>query len=602
MAALKPTDINGLLRRAAVILLIAPFPAYCASTLQITEITFDKARYAPGEIARLDISIDNRAEAERSGLVTVTLEDRGRVVTSKEVRVRIRSKAWQTVNVAFRAPRPDFQGYRVEVHLRDLQGRQLAEACSALDVSSNWSRFPRYGYVSHFGEDVPVAQWMTQLNRYHINGLQFYDVLYEHHLPLKPGNPSEWSDVANRVIHRNIVDALLESAKRHNMTSMVYNASYAAFADAFTDGSGVQLQWAAWPDAMSPRTADNVKSFPLPKGWATSRLLYMNQQSGAWRKYLFARMAELFQVFPYDGWQIDTYGDAGAWDWNGKPIDYTAGFPGFANAARDALQRKVVLNTVSGAGAVAMAGSDADFVYSELWPEDHATYGSISTFADEIHEAHPGRAIVFAAYLHSALAAKLREHGSRTVFNAPGVLLADAVIFSSGAAHIELGDGDRMLSRPYFPDDTAITISYELRRQLLSYYDFQVAYENYLRGDVVRDDFPVRLDGVRQTETAQPGAVWVIKRKNARCSMLHLINFSGMKSDQWQDDEANYSVPPALHDIGVHVELAGALTAGWVSPDVDGGQWHPMTLRRASKESWDITIPVLHYWTMIIIC
>jgi dextranase len=49
------------------------------------------------------------------------------------------------------------------------------------------------------------------------------------------------------------------------------------------------------------------------------------------------------------------------------------------------------------------------------------------------------------------------------------VLLADAVMFAAGASHIELGDGDRMLSNPYFPADTAITQTDELRHKLRSY-------------------------------------------------------------------------------------------------------------------------------------
>jgi dextranase len=584
-------------------LLLVSLPVYCAGTLQITKLDSDKARYAPGEIAHFDIRIDNRAsEAQHYGRLIITLQDCGRAVMSKAVSVHIGPKTEETVTVALRPPTEDFRGYRVEARLIDDQGHEMAEGASALDVSSDWSRFPRYGYLSHFGDDVPVAQWIGELNRYHINGLQFYDVQYKHHLPLKPGNPTEWPDVANRTIHRNTVYAFLEAAKLRNMTSMVYNASYAAFADAFSDGSGVQLQWAAWPDPAGPRTADTVKSFPLPVGWATPRLLYMNQQSAAWQKYLFARMAELLRAFPYDGWQIDTYGDAGAWDWNGTAIDYTSGFPAFANTAHKALHKRVVLNTVSGRGAVATAASHTDFVYSELWPEDHATYASISTFADEIHAARPDRAIVFAAYLHSGLAVRPAEHGGSTVFNVPGVLLADAVIFASGAAHIELGDGGRMLSRPYFPDDSVIAVSKELQRKLVDYYDFQVAYENYLRGGVVRDPFPVRLEGVRQTEIGNAGAVWTIERKNANCSMVHLINFSGLRSNEWQDAAANYAVPPVLHDIHLHVTLPDSQTAGWISPDVDSGRWHELKLRTTFEGDWDVTVPELHYWTVVIIC
>ena len=72
----------------------------------------------------------------------------------------------------------------------------------------------------------------------------------------------------------------------------------------------------------------------------------------------------------------------------------------------------------------------------------------------------------------------------RRIFNTPAVLLADATIFASGASHIELGDGSRMLSSEYFPADTKFAVSPELSMQLRHYYDFLTAYENVLRYQV----------------------------------------------------------------------------------------------------------------------
>ena len=46
----------------------------------------------------------------------------------------------------------------------------------ALDVSSNWAKFPRYGYIANYDAETPAVEWIRELNRYHINGLLFYDV------------------------------------------------------------------------------------------------------------------------------------------------------------------------------------------------------------------------------------------------------------------------------------------------------------------------------------------------------------------------------------------------------------------------------------------
>lgn len=599
---------NLVFRRAAAVLLLASMTAGAGevrrpSGLSISDITSDKARYAPGEAVKLEIQLENRTgRGLEHGRVVVLLEDCGRTAAREEASVDFGEGSRQSVAVTVRPPKIDFRGYRVEVRIFDAKSRELARRSSAVDVSSAWTRFPRYGYIAHFGSAVPAEQWIAELNRFHIDGLQFYDVQYKHHLPLVPGQnmPGEWADIAGRRTSRNTVLALLSAAKSRNMTSMAYNASYAAYADAFHDGSGVKLEWAAWPDRGGRRTEESVKSFALPGGWATPRLLYMNQQSSAWQQYIFGRMGDLFQALPFDGWHIDTYGDGGAWTWDRSPLNFVAGLPKFADRAQAALGKRVVLNTVGGHGEAAMARSAADFVYSELWPEDHSTYASILRAADETHAANPERAIVFAAYLHNGLAQRLKK-GETAQFNAPGVLLADAAMFAAGASHMELGDGDRMLSGPYFPADTAITQPPALRRQLGRYYDFLVAYENYLRDGAVAAAFPVTLSGAAQTQTGAAGAVWTIVRQKGAYVMVHLINLTGMKRNEWRDDAANYPKPTVVKNLRVQVRLpADIRSAGWASPDLDGGGWHALQPTRTAGV-WELSIPELRYWNMMIL-
>lgn len=54
----------------------------------------------------------------------------------------------------------------------------LADAFTAIDVSSAWTRFPRYGYVWDFTPGVDAQAKIETLCRFHINGLQFYDWQY----------------------------------------------------------------------------------------------------------------------------------------------------------------------------------------------------------------------------------------------------------------------------------------------------------------------------------------------------------------------------------------------------------------------------------------
>jgi dextranase len=63
-----------------------------------------------------------------------------------------------------------------------------------------------------------------------------------------------------------------------------------------------------------------------------------------------------------------------------------------------------------------------------------------------------GRAVVLAAYMDYNYAS---THAGAQ-FNEPGVLLTDATIFASGGAHIELGDGHRILDNEYFPNHNLV--------------------------------------------------------------------------------------------------------------------------------------------------
>src|SRR6266568_569592 len=583
--------------------LISTGMASAQSSLTVLDVASDKARYAPAENIRLRITTENQSKLA-SVKVSVSLESLGQVVHVEKRDLPMTCKGLCPLTVEFAAPGPDFQGYRADVRIFDENEQLIAQGAGAIDISSDWNRFPRYGYVANYEKGTPVESWLEQLNRYHLNGVQFYDVQYKHHLPLPQGDavPESWLDVAGRTINRDVVLSMIQEAKRHNMKTMAYNASYAAYADAFTDGSGVKLPWAAWPDEKGVRVTETVKAYTMPQGWATPKLLYMNQANPEWREYLFSRMNELFRRLPFDGWHTDTYGDAEAWSWDRKRINFVSGFPKFADDAHAATGKPVVLNTVSGMGEAAMANSAAEFVYSELWPDDHATYASILRAADEIHAVGPDRAVVFAGYMNNALAEDLAKKGKLGSFNPPGIFLTDAVMFAAGASHIELGDGDRMLSRPYFVDDEVLKLSDESRARLRNYYDFLVAYENHLRDGVHTADFEVRVNGLRQSKRGEAGAVWTITREKGAESIIHLINLTTVHSDLWRDDKAEIGEPTTLRNV--HLEIGSGnepRSAGWTSPDIDQGAWHQLTPHRAENGAWEIVVPELKYWTVVIL-
>ena len=71
--------------------------------------------------------------------------------------------------------------------------------------------------------------------------------------------------------------------------------------------------------------------------------------------------------------------------------------------------------------------------------------------------------------------------------NEPGVLLANAVIFAFGGAHLEIGE--HYLANEYFPNKN-LQMKADLKKALITYYDFLVAYQNLQSRGIIHDDGP----------------------------------------------------------------------------------------------------------------
>jgi dextranase len=188
-------------------------------------------------------------------------------------------------------------------------------------------------------------------------------------------------------------------------------------------------------------------------------------------------------------------------------------------------------------------------------------------------------------------------------FNVPSVLLTDAAIFASGAAHIELGDGDRMLSSEYFPADTCTIVSPRLHDLLRPYYDYLTAYENYLRDDVTPAAVRIKVSGQLTDELAVPNTLWTIARQRGDMTMVHLINLLGSEDPHWRDLAFDRPEPPLLKSLRVRLSSTKHIrSVGWASPDVGGGQFHsvPFQLHKNGKTTWiEFTLPELHYWDTV---
>ena len=578
-----------------------------AQGLQIVDAYPDKARYAPSEPVNLIVELNGKAMGTE--IISASIWRLGQEV-SKCGPIHVGADAAKPLILPCAVPESDYQGYLVVVRLAEGSGRSLGERATAIDVSSDWKRFPRYGYLAHYNaaEGTDPKMWMAQLNQFHINGLEFYDFQYRHDKPLAgtvEHPDTSWKDIAGRRVDGAMVRELIDQAHQYNMMAMAYNASYSAYDDVFSrPGNQLPLKWAIWDSHDGPRTAATAKNLELHNtaGWSTHRLYYMNQNSLGWQNYLFAQMHELFEVYPFDGWHVDTFGERGGYAFDGSRVDYISGFRPFVDHASANVHKRILFNAVGTLGQESIALSAADFVYSELW-QDNETFAGIFLATKQVHDANPHVGYVIAAYVH-----KEPESGpvpTAKQFNTPSVLLTDAAIFASGAAHIELGDGDRMLSREYFPADTRLSVSPALHDALRHYYDYLTAYENYLRDDVDVEPcgLKVRIPSQTTNQLAVPNTIWTIARRKGTTTVVHLINLLGSDDPHWRDVNMTRPEPPSLQGFNVEVSSPeNVQSVGWATPDVEGGRFHPIPFKRHKDgdSTWiSFTLPTLQYWDTV---
>ena len=545
------------------------------------ELSIDKAFYQPGE--------------------TVTFTSQTSLPAGLKARYRLAGEVVGEVSVSgtswtWQPPTSDFKGYMAELY-RQENGTDVIVGTIAIDVSSNPSRFPRYGFVAEFGSDKTAEKTqeeMAYLNRHHINWVQFQDWHNKHHWPLGGTRTlleESYKDVANRTVYTSSVKNYIEAQHRFGMKSMFYNLCLGALKDAAADG--VKEEWYIYKDA-SHGTKD---SHDLPSGWK-SNISLLDPANTAWQKYMAERNDDVYANFAFDGFQIDQLGKRGTvYNYSGIPVNLREGYASFIGAMKQAHPDKsLVMNTVSRYGALQIGKTNkVDFLYNEMWA-DGADFTDLKAVLYE-NGVYGNQQLntVFAAYMNYNKADNQGE------FNTPGILLTDAVMFALGGSHLELG-GDHMLCKEYFPNNN-LTMSAELQTAMIRYYDFLTSYQNLLRDGGIENTVAVNCTNKAMKLNTWPpeqGKVTTYARQVGNKQVVHLLNFSQANSLSWRDAEGTMPEPALITQAALQMNLPAKVNRLWVaSPDVHGGalQELPFTQENGTVS---FTLPSLKYWTMVV--
>ena len=546
---------------------------------EAVNIATDKAIYAPGE--KVTFSIDKKLPA-------------GTIISYKYLNYEVQKETLAGTSWNWTAPATDFSGYMVELSGNE-NGKNKIYGCIAVDVSSDWSHFPRYGFLSAYGQlsNNYMDSVLNYLNRLHINGLQFYDWDYEHHQPLAGtvSDPAEnWKDIANRTNYKSTVDYYISSAHTRNIMAMSYNLCYGALNDAASDG--VSDQWYMYKD-IQHQTKD-VLNLPPP---FKSKIYLLDPSNVQWQQYIAGKTNDMYAVYKFDGYHVDQMGDLGTtYDYNGDKINVANGFNSFLTAMKKfSSSKRLVMNAVNQFGQEGIATAPVDFLYTEVWAPNEGYSDLARIIQDNNSFSNNTKQTVLTAYMDYNLAE------SPGYFNTPGVLMTDAVIFAFGGAHLELGE--HMLGKEYFPNNN-LQIHADLKSAMINYYDFLTSYQNILRsGGTFNNPIITSSDGKMKLNNWPPasGSVSVIGKDLGQKQIINLINFVNASSLNWRDADGKQTVPQTFTNVALNFQSSKTIKKIWfASPDVDFGASQNIDFTQ-SGNSVNFTLPSLQYWDMIVI-
>lgn len=554
-------------------------PVTYGETYMNIAFSTDKARYNPGETVQFLLKEDVPSTAK------IRYTHLGNILKEESYT----GKSWSWI-----LPSDDFKGYMIDVY-DIIDGKEKIYANIAVDASSDWVKFPRYGFLSSYGQmtEIEINKNIETLNRYHINGIQYYDWMYDHQRPLagtveKPA--TSWTDLIGRINYLSTVKGYIEAAKSRNMKSMFYNLAFGALKNAASDG--VKEEWYLFKDTKH-NTKDNHHLDPPFR----SSIYLTNPANTAWQEYLVKRNKDVYSVFGFDGYHIDQLGNRGTlYDYNGDAVKLTDTYKPFIDAMKQAdPDKRLVMNAVSGYAQNKIAKTDVDFLYTEVWNESKTFEALSQVILKNNNLCNNTKNTVLAAYMNYA-------NSSKTGYvNEPGILLTNSVIFAFGGAHLEMGE--HYLTNEYFPNNN-LQAKVSLKKALVNYYDFLVAYQNLLRDGGTFANFAVASADSKLNIANWPadkGQVAVVGKKLANKDIIHFINFTNANSIEWRDTNGTQVEPSNIENASVQVVVSGPVPKVWLaSPDINGGVAQPIKFEQTGNNI-TFTLPYLKYWDMIVI-
>lgn len=389
--------------------------------MEILKTYVDKAAYLPGETVQIGCVIQNRSDAGSTDINIEIFYLESKIWEMTQT-VSLNTNEQKNVIVNWTAPETDFRGYLVRIGLPNGQSE-----VTAIDVSSDVRRYPRYGYSVDFfpGETAEESDKMIRelAQVYHINLVQYYDWMYRHDKNA-PDGENTWKDMFGHTISGDVIKQRINAGHTYNQKAMAYQMSYMAREG--YENYGVNRMWGLYSDPVDRNitydpsdesSINNIDQYVFPlEGKPAPVLFAFNPFNIEWQQFMANQYVEAVNDFGFDGIQIDQMGDYWGkdvtyYDYEGNTVDLANSFAAFTNHAKEQLkinneQKSIVtMNAVNGgendyfSTSNIIKEADTDFAFSELWG-NCSTYNDIKNFVNWQRLNDGGKTMVLAAYMN----------------------------------------------------------------------------------------------------------------------------------------------------------------------------------------------------------
>ncbi|MDT3428631.1 dextranase [Paenibacillus forsythiae] len=427
---------------------------------RITKMVPSKARFAPGEPAELILSLDQ--SAAWSGKLHLQIYHLSTLVAEGVKDLTLQKNGNAELKADWTPPTGDFKGYMVKAWIEGAAADDYVTA--AVDVSSDWTHFPRYGYAADFPKETAAesdAKFKELSREYYINAYQFYDWMWRHDVSVysktdQNGKPvldangrfitapvdenTSYTDLLGRLLYPLTIKQSVSAAQKYGSAAMAYEMNYAA-RENYQD-FGVKPEWGLYnKTAAESRTPEKDQvGFHFDGVKPHSTALYLQDPGNReWQSYITQQYVRAINDYGFDGIHLDQWGASDhdyLLGYDGTRRYYSKDFDKIINAAKGALEANnaskssVTFNMVGGHkgySAVPNPNTKTDFDYSEIW-RDQDKYKDLQQVVSETREADGGKAMVIAGYMNYKEATGIHYDGSKAIIDPAMVLDKDTVM------------------------------------------------------------------------------------------------------------------------------------------------------------------------------